>query len=88
VKKYLTVGHAYELELPYSEVCMHLLVAGKRMRVTVLDGGAAQLLGPHNSLFSAPITWAEAGIYRDVDGRPYVQSTLEAVAEIATGRAL
>lgn len=68
----VALGDTIEHELPYSEVCMYMRVAGKRMRVTVLDGGMAQLWGDFDSPYSFPITWGEAGIFRDHTGAPYI----------------
>jgi len=55
------IGERVTVELPYSEVCMHMRVAGKRMDVEVLPDGA-QLLNADGSKFSFPITHGEAGI--------------------------
>jgi hypothetical protein len=56
------------LQLPYSEVCMHLRVAGTRMRARLQPGGMVQLLGADGRQFSFPITAAEAGLDHDHDG--------------------
>jgi len=56
------------LELPYSEVCMHLRVAGTRMRARLVADGMVQLLDPEGREFSFPITAAEAGLDHDRDG--------------------
>jgi len=64
----LSVGDALHIELPYSEVCMHMGVAGKVMRVEVLDGNMAQLWDARGVRFSSPITQGEAGIYTDAKG--------------------
>jgi hypothetical protein len=56
------------LELPYSEVCMHLRVAGTRMRARLLSDGMVQLLDPDGHQFSFPITAGEAGLHYDHDG--------------------
>ena len=56
------------LELPYSEVCMHLRVAGTRMRARLVADGMVQLLDPEGREFSFPITAAEAGLDHDHDG--------------------
>jgi len=63
-------GDTVTLELPYSEVCMHMRVAGRRMHVRLTDGAhpMAQLLSEDGSNFSLAITTGEAGIYRDADG--------------------
>jgi hypothetical protein len=49
--------------LPFSEVCMHMRVAGKEMRVQVLDGGMVQLY-KDGDRFSFPISAGEAGFHR------------------------
>jgi hypothetical protein len=56
------------LQLPYSEVCMHLRVAGTRMRARLLAKGMVQLLDAGGHQFSFPITAAEAGLRHDQDG--------------------
>jgi hypothetical protein len=56
------------LELPYSEVCMHLRVAGTRMRARLLPTGMVQLLDADGREFSFPITAAEAGLHHDQHG--------------------
>jgi hypothetical protein len=68
----------FTTELPYSEVCMHLRVAGTRLRARLQRGGMVQLLSPDGTEFSFPITAGEAGLYTDeqgawlvtVDGQP------------------
>lgn len=54
-------GDRVRLVLPYSEVCMHMRVAGRAMLVEVREGGA-QILNDDGSAFSFPITHGEAGI--------------------------
>ena len=56
------------LELPYSKVCMHLRVAGTRMRARLQPDGMVQLLQPDGRDFSFPITAGEAGLDHDQDG--------------------
>jgi hypothetical protein len=56
------------LQLPYSEVCMHLRVAGTRMHARLLANEMVQLLDPDGREFSFPITAAEAGLQHDQDG--------------------
>lgn len=57
-------GDTVTLTMPYSEVCMHMEVAGKKMKVEVLEHGA-QLHKEDGSPFSFPILHGEAGIFRD-----------------------
>lgn len=57
---------AVRVELPFSEVCMHMRVAGRLMLVRPLPDGMAQILNEDGSPFSAPVTRAEAGLpYED-----------------------
>jgi hypothetical protein len=56
------------LELPSSEVCLHLGVAGTRMRARLEPNGMVQLLDPAGRDVSFPITAAEAGLHHDQDG--------------------
>lgn len=51
------------LELPYSEVCMHLRLAGTVREVRVLTAGV-QILNEDGSPCSFPITHGEAGLLR------------------------
>lgn len=68
-------GEIAEIELPYSEVCMHMRVAGKRLPVELLCSGdgnpldtnlsyAAQIYDEHLQKLGGPVTYGEAGIYR------------------------
>lgn len=67
MKKYVAVGEQLELVMPYSEVCVHMQVAGTRRTVRVLDG-AVQILNADGSKFSFPVTSGEAGLYSDAGG--------------------
>jgi hypothetical protein len=72
---YVKVGDVIRLHLPYSEVCMHMRVAGKPMNVQIVEEGnypMAQLLHDNGYRFSFPILMGEAGIRTDGDGRHYV----------------
>ena len=69
--KRLSVGTVVSLTLPWSEVCMHLKVAGKTRSVEVLATGA-QILNEDGTPYSFPVTHGEAGIYSDAQGL-YVQ---------------
>ncbi len=61
-------GESALITLPYSEVCMSMGVAGRTISVQLsLDGRMAQLYR-NGRKFSAPITYGEAGIYRDGAG--------------------
>ncbi len=65
-------GERVVITLPYSEVCMSMQVAGKRMGVELLarehGGAAAQLYTPDGAAFSAPILAGEAGLFQDDRG--------------------
>ncbi len=52
---------AVQVELPYSEVCMHMRLAGK-VRWVVPQGTMAQILNDDGSNFSFPVTRGEAGL--------------------------
>lgn len=60
-------GDTVRVRLPWSEVCMHMRVAGELRKVRVLADGA-QILDDDGSPFSFPVTHGEAGIYRDAAG--------------------
>jgi hypothetical protein len=68
-KKYIRPGETMQLELPFSEVCMHMRVAGSVMTVllTLGDFPMAQLIRDGRP-FSFPIGTGEAGFYQDADG--------------------
>lgn len=53
------------VELPYSEVCMAMRVAGEVRPVVRLDRGMTQILQPNGELFSMPVTNGEAGVHPD-----------------------
>lgn len=64
----------YMQEMPFSEVCMHLGVAGRPMRFRVVGAAGkemVQLLNADESPFSFPILPGEAGLFRDSEGRLY-----------------
>jgi hypothetical protein len=67
-KRLIRSTEEFTIELPYSEVCMHLRVAGTRMRARLQANRMVQLLGPDGTDFSFPITDSEAGLYTDEQG--------------------
>ena len=67
-KRLIRPDDEFTAELPYTEVCMHLNVAGTRMRGRLLATGMVQLLNPDGTDFSFPITDGEAGLYTDEQG--------------------
>jgi len=53
--------------MPYSEVCMHLRVAGQPMECVIQQNGDVQLYKDGRE-FSFPILDSEAGFYDDGEG--------------------
>lgn len=64
----IPLGSTVRLTVPFSEVAMHLKVAGRTMRVRLVDANAAQLLDDDGLPLSFPVLPSEAGIFRDADG--------------------
>jgi len=64
-------GDVVSIRLPWSEVCMHLKVAGEVRKVHVFNHGA-QILNDDGTRYSFPVTLGEAGIYQDAEGL-YIQ---------------
>lgn len=66
-------GERVEVRLPWSEVCMHMRVAGEVMFAELTeDGQGIQLYDAEGDQFSFPITLGEAGFHRpDPAGLPY-----------------
>jgi hypothetical protein len=64
-RRLIAPNQEFTVQLPSSEVCMHLRVAGTRMHAQLLPNGMVQLLGPDGSPFSFPITAGEAGLDHD-----------------------
>jgi len=77
VISYVSAGEARSVVLPYSEVCMSLRVAGRRMRCEIQAperrAPMVQLLDDDGRPFSFPITLAEAGFHRDDHGRIFTE---------------
>jgi len=69
MKTYVDTGDTIFQDMPYSEVCMHMRVAGHAMFIKVVAGPlgitSAQLYDLQGNIFSAPITMGEAGFYFD-----------------------
>lgn len=63
------------LMLPYSEVCMHLKVAGRTRPVEILPDGV-QIYNWDGTKFSFPITHGEAGVFTDANGL-YIQQEVK-----------
>jgi hypothetical protein len=67
-KRLICPTEEFTTQLPFSEVCLHLRVAGTRMRARLEPNQMVQLLHPDGSQFSFPITAAEAGLETDGQG--------------------
>jgi hypothetical protein len=68
VKTPVALGEEITVTLPYSEVCMHMKVAGKQMTVVLQSPWQAQLFDEGGNPFSFPIAPGEAGIMCDAKG--------------------
>lgn len=64
-------GDRFRTIMPFSEVCLHMKIAGKEMIVQVLNSISAQVYTLEGEEFSAPITTGEAGVYTDLAGSLY-----------------
>lgn len=60
----LQVGDRFSTIAPYSEVMMHMNLAGKPIEVEIVSERAAQIY-VDGQQFSMPVTLGEAGIYRE-----------------------
>ncbi len=67
-KRLIRPTEEFTTELPYSEVCMHLRVAGTTMHARLQANRMVQLLHPDGTDFSFPITDGEAGLDTDEQG--------------------
>jgi len=54
--------------MPHSEVCMHMSVAGRAMLFELLESGHVQLLNDDGTVFSAPVSSGEGGVFSDTEG--------------------
>jgi hypothetical protein len=65
-KRFVHEGEHVTVVAPYSEVCMHLGIAGQTITAQLLPGDMVQM---HNAAtgnpISFPVTVGEAGLYRD-----------------------
>ncbi|QDN54060.1 hypothetical protein [Streptomyces sp. S1D4-20] len=67
-------GDTVLMRIGYSEVAVHMRVAGKLMPVRITTGGRypmAQILGDYAHPFGGAITLGEAGLYTDSEGTIY-----------------
>lgn len=56
-------GERVHVELPFSEVCMHLRIAGRTLPVEWLGNGMVQVYDGDDRKLSFPITAGEAGFH-------------------------
>jgi hypothetical protein len=62
-------GEYAHMEIGFSEAACHMRIAGKTMLVQLLPNGRmVQVYNADETPFSFPITYGEAGIYRDAAG--------------------
>jgi hypothetical protein len=73
-KRYVKQGQMVMVTMPYSEVCMHMRIAGEPMFVKLVHPWMAQLYDMAGREFSAPITTGEAGLFRDEQNRVYIMT--------------
>jgi hypothetical protein len=72
--QYVKPGETVTVELPWSEVCMSMRVAGRATRVQLIDPDGegrhmlAQIFDDEGRPFSFPVLASEAGFYRNTDG--------------------
>lgn len=75
----LSPGQRRYVEMPFSEVCMHMRIAGRVMAAEIVGTAAIQLFDADTGdKFSAPITAGEAGfqVERWTDGSPRMVHTI------------
>ena len=60
---FATPGERYYVQLPHSEVCIHLRVAGRILPVEFLDNAMVQIYDGNDKELSFPITAGEAGFH-------------------------
>lgn len=65
---HVAIGDTVHVELPYSEVCMSMRVAGARRDVHLVSENAAQILNEDGTPFSFPVLPGEAGLFHDATG--------------------
>jgi hypothetical protein len=67
---YVRRNTMFAATMPYSEVCMHMRIAGKKMACALVGSRPmVQLFDLQTgSPFSAPILTGEAGVFEDSDG--------------------
>jgi len=66
----LIVVDRVRLTMPWSEVVIHMHLAGQLAEVKVLHGWMAQVWW-NGRKCGLPVTWGEVGIYKDVKSGPY-----------------
>lgn len=68
---YVKIGDEITKQLPYSEVCTYMRVAGCTRRVVITRNEMAQIFDPKGYPMGGAVTLGEAGFYRDGEGRIY-----------------
>lgn len=64
----LRIGDRWLATMPYSEVCMHMKIAGTKMLCEFTNTPYSPMVQLHSRdgrVFSAPISTGEAGVYHD-----------------------
>ena len=59
------VGDIVNVELPFSEVIMHLQLAGQIRPIKLLEDGMAQIFDEDMNKVSFPVLYSEAGVYHN-----------------------
>ena len=67
------------VNLPHSEVCMHMQLAGQDHWVAKVDKHAAQIYRDNGERFSAPILLSEAGLDEKCRPQPLLEPTCTAL---------
>lgn len=81
-KRRMDIGSQAVVELPFSEVCMHMRVAGHFHRIELVrerDIAMVRIYDRRDCAVGAPVTTGEAGVYRDEQGFYIYEPELVAV---------
>lgn len=65
------IGDSGAKHMPYSEVCIHMRIAGKIMGFKIVSKTSVQLFDSEGKVFSFPIGTGEAGFFNGIDGSFY-----------------
>lgn len=72
VKHYVSVGQTFMHEAPFSEVCMHMRIAGTYKTMRRVSEHAVQIYDIDGRLMGGAVTTGEAGLLCDDQGVYYV----------------